>query len=76
MGGTYDVPLGQTNACRYVGKIGRNYPREDMIGGTNDVPLNLKTEIMLEIDPMGILWRVLTMYLSIPRTENMVANKG
>ena len=55
--------------------VGRKLPREDMMGGTNDVPLDPKTEVMLEIVLMGILWRVLTMYLSIPQTDNVVANK-
>ena len=56
------------------GMIGRKLPREDMMGGTNDVPLDPKTEVMLEIVLTGILWRVLTMYLSIPHTGNRKAN--
>ena len=35
------------------GKIGRKLPREDMMGGTNDVPLDPKTEVMLENCPDG-----------------------
>ena len=62
-----------THAGMY-GKIGRKLPREDMMGGTNDVPLDPQTEVMLEIVLTGILWRVLTMYLSIPHTGNMMAN--
>ena len=57
------------------GMVGRKLTREDMMGGTNDVPLDPKTEIMLEIDPTGILWIVLKMYLSIPRTDNMMTNE-
>ena len=57
------------------GKISRKLPREDMMGGTNDVPLDPKTEVMLEIVLPGILWRVLTMYLSIHLTDNVDANK-
>ena len=62
-----------THAGMY-GKIGRKLPREDMMGGTNNVPLDLKTEVMLEIVLTGILWRVLTMYLSIPHRGNMMTN--
>ena len=57
------------------GMVGRKLPREDMMGGTNDVPLDPKTEVMLEIVLPGILWRVLTMYLSIPHKGNMMTNE-